>query len=205
MVALLCGVVDLAVIDLWLAPEVLGEKKNASDVVLSISVPQKDAGIAARKPDAGHDAAPAQPVPVDAGHDAAPALPVAVDAAVVVEPPDAAPAPARDFRPEMFDLAFQQDRATIKSYHHEPLERAATLLAQHPQAVAVIEGHADASETKYGVNALIKRRVGKIERYLTDNGIAAERIRTVNRGAAPSANETEARGNRRVRIRVELP
>lgn len=99
-------------------------------------------------------------------------------------------------------MYFSQNRATIKSKHKKLLDRAVALLVQHPTSVAVVEAWADVSETKYGLPFLIKRRLNKVVRYLRKNGVAEDRIRTVNHGVGKSEDVFV---NRRVRLRVEMP
>ena len=101
-------------------------------------------------------------------------------AAPVVVPPPAAPAAAA---PEMLEaIYFDFDKYAIKPEFRDALKRNAEWLQQNPGAKVVVEGNTDERGTYEYNMALGQRRADAAAKYLTDLGIAKDRVGTVSFG-----------------------
>ena len=99
--------------------------------------------------------------------------------APVVVPP-AAPAPAV---PEKLEaIYFDFDKYVIKPEGREAMKRNAEWLQLHPDKKVVVEGNCDERGTNEYNMALGQRRADAGAKYLTDLGIARDRVSTVSYG-----------------------
>lgn len=100
------------------------------------------------------------------------------------------------------EVHFDVGSAELSATARASLDEAADWLARNPQAVIIIEGHADASGTPAVNKKLSERRAEAARAYLADRGVAAEKIQVVAYGAALPAVEGQRteRMNRRVTI-----
>jgi outer membrane protein OmpA-like peptidoglycan-associated protein len=107
---------------------------------------------------------------------------------------------------DLHNIYFQQSKAVILESSFPELERLATILAETPNLNIRVEGHTDNQGKPEGLKQLSEERAAAIKQYLTDKGIASERIETIGHGAAYpiSSNDSEAERakNRRVEIRI---
>lgn len=107
---------------------------------------------------------------------------------------------------ELGGIEFQRGSARIDAGSEAILDRAVEVMREHPQLAVEIAGHTS-SEGEYEDNVdLSKDRAEAVKAYLVDQGVEAERIRTVGYGPdEPIAdNETlEGRArNRRIEFRI---
>jgi peptidoglycan-associated lipoprotein len=96
---------------------------------------------------------------------------------------------------------FDFDSAALSYDAQVTLSRQLAFLQLNPEAVVVIEGHADERGTREYNLALGDRRASAARDYLLAKGIDAARIRTVSYGkerpAMSGSNETSWAKNRR--------
>ncbi len=109
-----------------------------------------------------------------------PPPPPAAPAAPVVVPPPAVAPPAV---PEKLEaIYFDFDKYVIKPEGRDALKRNADWLQQNPDRKIVVEGNCDERGTNEYNMALGQRRADAAAKYLTDLGVAKERIGTVSYG-----------------------
>lgn len=130
-------------------------------------------------------------------------------------PPPPPPAPAAE-EPEMPEVtkkivlrgvtfAFDSDR--LSSDATPILDEAVKVLKDAGDVAVSIEGHTDATGPESYNLGLSQRRAASVSKYLSDNGIDAERLNTTGFGEEkPVASNATREGraqNRRVELRVE--
>ncbi len=96
------------------------------------------------------------------------------------------------------DLQFDTDQSVIKPQYFADLDRIARVLVRHPEATALVEGHADRRRTsRHQHNLRLSRdRAEAVRRYLIAKGVAAHRIRSVGHGYdRPRAPNDPVHGN----------
>ena len=79
-------------------------------------------------------------------------------------------------------VLFMVDQSTLTPQGMATLDGQANWLSQHPDYLAVIEGHADEQGTREYNLALGARRANAVNEYLISKGIAPNRIRTISYG-----------------------
>lgn len=79
-------------------------------------------------------------------------------------------------------VLFAVDQSTISPEAQQVLTQQASWLAQNPSYTAIIEGHADEQGTREYNLALGARRASAVQEYLTSQGVAATRLKTVSYG-----------------------
>lgn len=95
----------------------------------------------------------------------------------------AAPGTSQDFTVNVGDrVFFDTDSSSIRADAQQTLSRQAQWLNQYPQYSIVIEGHADERGTREYNLALGARRASATRDYLTQRGVAANRMRTLSYG-----------------------
>ncbi len=127
----------------------------------------------------------------------------------VVPRSDAAPAPIGSCLPAV-DVLFAHDSARLNPAALDSrIDRLRRWMEEHPEAVMLIEGHADATGRERHNILLSYRRAKVVEEWLGRAGLPGKRmtIRAAGPSAAtePSSEETEGRlaNNRRASVRVE--
>jgi outer membrane protein OmpA-like peptidoglycan-associated protein len=111
----------------------------------------------------------------------------------------------------MFELKinFDYDKAVIKPMYFADLDKIVKVLQRHPEATALIEGHADRLRTsKAGYNRrLSERRAEAVRKYIANKGVAAKRMRAVGYGFdRPKVAHNLTTGtpeNRRVEVYIQ--
>ncbi|WP_439535730.1 OmpA family protein [Methyloversatilis sp.] len=107
------------------------------------------------------------------------------------------------------DISFDVGRADIKSNFRPVLERFAQTLNANPNTEIRIIGHTDSTGSDAVNNPLSVNRAGSTRQYLTDRGVAPNRIVIDGRGArepvADNGSEQGRAQNRRVEIFVAEP
>jgi len=86
-------------------------------------------------------------------------------------------------------LYFAVDSFTLTSTQKKMLDDLAECLRTHAERVVFVEGHTDARGTDAYNIALSEQRAQTVFVYLTEVGIAAERLRVIPKG------ETESKGD----------
>jgi peptidoglycan-associated lipoprotein len=139
----------------------------------------------------------------------APAPPPVVAAPPAPAPPPR-PAPA-EFKsiPELRDVFFDFDKATIRPDTARTLDTNIGWLQSNPAALILIEGHCDERGTNAYNLALGERRARAAQEYLVEHGVAAARITIISYGEErPACNaRTEAcwAQNRRAHFLTKQP
>ena len=93
------------------------------------------------------------------------------------------PGTSRDFSVNVGDLVyFSSDSSDLTPEAHATLQKQSQWLRQYPQFTITIEGHADERGTREYNIALGARRATTVRNFLAQNGVAANRIRTISYG-----------------------
>jgi peptidoglycan-associated lipoprotein len=128
--------------------------------------------------------------------------------------PKAAEAPAErpkqdEFRAvqELTTIGFDFDKSELRPDARDTLTTHAGWLKEHADAAVLIEGHCDERGTSEYNVALGERRANAVRDYLSQNGVASERLSTVSYGKerlACAADTKECHDtNRRAEFRVK--
>ncbi len=157
---------------------------------------------------------PVEPAAVPVAEPVAPAVSVATPAAPVA--PAAAPdtlAMASVVEPmpadSLFELNvyFATDKAHVGDGSRWRLNRIIRLLIKHPEVRLKVVGHTDARASIEHNEALSKRRVENVKRYLIKNGIDPKRLKPGEwksefEPIAPNTTDKKMQLNRRVEVRI---
>lgn len=93
------------------------------------------------------------------------------------------PGTQRDFSVNVGDLVyFSSDSSDLTPEAQSILQKQSQWLRQYPQFTITVEGHADERGTREYNIALGARRATTVRNYLAQNGVAANRIRTISYG-----------------------
>ena len=96
---------------------------------------------------------------------------------------------------------FDFDKYSLKPEGRDQLGKWVAFLKQYPSDQLVIEGHADERGTREYNLALGEKRANSVKEFLTANGVAAARVKTVSYGkerpVALGSNEAAWSQNRR--------
>lgn len=99
------------------------------------------------------------------------------------------------------DIHFEFDKSRLLLEAQDILRHKAKWLMAHPNVSAIIEGHCDERGTNEYNMALGDRRAGSAKAFLTDLGIAPQRLTTISYGEEkpfdPGHNEEAWAKNRR--------
>lgn len=94
-----------------------------------------------------------------------------------------APGTQRDFSVNVGDIVyFSTDSTDLTPEASQTLAKQAQWLRQYPQYTITIEGHADERGTREYNIALGARRATVVRNYLAQNGVDAQRVRTISYG-----------------------
>ena len=95
----------------------------------------------------------------------------------------ATPGTQRDFSQNVGDIVyFSTDSVDLTPEAGQILAKQAQWLQQYPQYAITIEGHADERGTREYNIALGAKRATAVRNYLSQNGISAQRIKTISYG-----------------------
>ncbi len=108
----------------------------------------------------------------------------------------------------MFELNinFDYDKSIIKPVYFDDLDKIVKVLKRHPEATALIEGHADRLRTSKAAynRRLSERRAEAVRQYIAAKGVGANRMRAVGYGfdrpKAAQNLDTGTPANRRVEV-----
>ncbi len=96
---------------------------------------------------------------------------------------------------------FDFDKSSLRADAKATLAKQAAWLKQYPNYSLTIEGHADERGTREYNLALGEKRANSVKEFLTANGVAAARVKTVSYGkerpVALGSNEAAWSQNRR--------
>ena len=199
-ICLSLGLVDLAVLDLWLAPAAFAPTEPPGAMPgspwPSASSTREDRSRATTKREK------VEPAP-------APTAPPAPPAAPPVEAPPSPPAPTpQPSAAGKTTIYFGTGQSTLSPEATEALRREAAKLLATPQMLIIIEGHADQRGEADRNNQLSLLRAGTVAAFLKEQGLEAGRIRVRGLGSArpvDQRNTPEAWArNRRVDVRTRM-
>jgi peptidoglycan-associated lipoprotein len=105
---------------------------------------------------------------------------VTVNAKVVRMTPQ--PSDADLFAKNMKDVQFDYDKADIRADQAPAAQGDASFLAQHPSIQVVVEGHCDDRGSEEYNLALGTSRAESLKRNLLQQGVSADRIKTISYG-----------------------
>lgn len=101
-------------------------------------------------------------------------------------------------------MSFDTDSAVIKPSFRGPLDSVAQTLTQHPELAANVVGHTDSTGNPNYNMTLSQKRAQSVASYLTDRGVARNRLSAEGRGqtqpVADNGTEAGRAQNRRVEI-----
>lgn len=107
------------------------------------------------------------------------------------------------------DVLFTTGSAELQSGAGDRLNKLISFLNEYPERLVLIEGHTDSMGTSEYNQGLSQRRSESVKYYLTQQGIATQRLSTSGMGEdQPIATNDSAAGrlqNRRVEIIIENP
>jgi outer membrane protein OmpA-like peptidoglycan-associated protein len=107
------------------------------------------------------------------------------------------------------DVLFTTGSAELQSGASDRLNKLINFLNEYPERLVLIEGHTDSMGTSEYNQGLSQRRSESVKYYLTQQGIATQRLSTSGMGEdQPIATNDSAAGrlqNRRVEIIIENP
>jgi len=93
------------------------------------------------------------------------------------------PGSLMDFQQNVGDqVFFDYDASTLDQTDRDTLGRQAAWLAQYPNVVLTVEGHADERGTREYNLALGARRAAAVREYLVSLGVSAARLETISYG-----------------------
>ncbi|MFZ1807359.1 MAG: OmpA family protein [Cyclobacteriaceae bacterium] len=102
------------------------------------------------------------------------------------------------------NIFFDFDQTTLKSESFPELNRIVSLMNDKPTLEVEISGHADATGPEAYNLGLSERRAKSVVRYLTDKGVAKERVKVSFFGEAKPVESNETKEGRRKNRRVEF-
>lgn len=120
---------------------------------------------------------------------------------VAAAPAPAAPPPPAPLKTINLAIQFDFDKATVKPVYHGRIQEVADFMKEHPDTIALIEGHTcNIGSEAYNMN-LSFRRANSVKNYLIENfGIDAARLDTRGYGVTrPTASNGTAEGRRQNR------
>ncbi len=132
---------------------------------------------------------------------AAPVAPPTPPPAPVVAPQAPAP-PVKTYTFE--DVHFDFDRYTLRTEAQRVLEQALAAMKENPTLRLTVEGHTCSIGTSEYNLALGERRSNAVRDYLTQNGIAADRLTSVSFGEERPKHDNGREETRRLNRRAAL-
>jgi len=132
---------------------------------------------------------------------AAPVAPPAPAPPPVVAPPAPAP-PVKTYTFE--DVHFDFDRYSLRTEAQRVLEQALAAMKENPGLRLTVEGHTCSIGTAEYNMALGERRSNSVREYLTQNGIAADRLTSVSFGEERPKHDNSREETRRLNRRAAL-
>ena len=116
--------------------------------------------------------------------------------------PVVAPAPANEV--VSFNLNFGFDKYQITDEMIPVLEQAKMILEEDTTATYEISGHTDATGTEAYNQGLSERRANSVMKWLTDNGIGADRLEAKGYGELAPKYDNSTKEGRKLNRRVEI-
>lgn len=103
------------------------------------------------------------------------------------------------------NIFFDFDKSELKEASFPELKRVIELMTENPEMRISVEGHTDNIGTEEYNIGLSHRRADAVVKYLTDNGISADRLETKGWGKSkPIVSNDDEIGGRAINRRVEF-
>ena len=102
------------------------------------------------------------------------------------------------------DVHFDFDRYTLRAEAQRVLEQALAAMKENPSLRLTLEGHTCSIGTAEYNLALGERRSNAVRDYLVQNGIAADRLRSVSFGEERPKHDNSKEETRRLNRRAAL-
>ncbi|MBC7607750.1 MAG: OmpA family protein [Burkholderiales bacterium] len=103
-------------------------------------------------------------------------------------------------------ILFNSGKATFQQQTYPVLQSIVAILKEYPSSRFSIEGHTDSDGKDAANQKLSEDRAGAVRNYLTENGIAAERLSSVGFGEAKPIDTNKTKkgkaNNRRVEVKL---
>lgn len=100
------------------------------------------------------------------------------------------------------DVCFAYNSSQLLAGGQQEIARVAGVLNQYPQTTIRVEGHTDSKGSEEYNQKLSEQRAQSVANALIQQGVAAQRIRTVGYGESQPISSDDA-ANRRVKIVIE--
>lgn len=107
-------------------------------------------------------------------------------------------------RAVLYGIRFDSDSATIKADSEQTLRLVADVLKKDPALRLTIEGHTDSSNSDAYNVQLSQKRAEAVQRWLVQQGIAANRLSAKGHGEAVAVSDNATPQGRALNRRVEL-
>ncbi len=101
-------------------------------------------------------------------------------------------------------VAFNSGSATLKTESYESLKAVAKLLADNPEVKLALSGYTDNTGNADNNLKLSRQRAAAVKTYLTEQGIAEERITSEGYGIANPIADNDTAEGRAINRRVEM-
>ncbi len=125
-----------------------------------------------------------------------------------VEPPKAKPpveapkpVPSRT-KPVLNNVLFDFDKAVLKAEGKAETDKVITWMKDNAKDVLTIEGHTCTIGSEQYNMGLGQRRSDSVKKYMVDNGVAADRIKTQSYGETKPAVPNDTPANRKLNRRA---
>ncbi|MEM6296433.1 MAG: OmpA family protein [Myxococcota bacterium] len=120
--------------------------------------------------------------------------------------PDELPPEIKEFEGAIEGIEFDFGKATIRSTSTSVLDKAVAVMTEYEDVRVKIVGHTDNVGDPEANKTLSQERADAVKKYLTDAGIAADRVETEGRGDADprDTNDTDEGRARNRRIEFEI-
>jgi len=103
-----------------------------------------------------------------------------------------------------FNLLFDFDKSNIKDEMIPVLEEVKEILNNDKDTEFVLSGHTDSIGTETYNQGLSERRAASVQKWLTDNGVAASQLEAVGYGETRPKYNNDTKEGRKLNRRVEL-
>lgn len=107
------------------------------------------------------------------------------------------------------NITFAHDSTNINSSFYNTLNKLAATMVEYNQTTVNVAGHTDSTGNSSYNQGLSQRRAQAVANYLVQQGVSANRIRTMGYGETQpiASNNTESgrQQNRRVEIQINTP
>ena len=109
-----------------------------------------------------------------------------------------------DGKVDLYGIYFDTDKATLKAESEGTLQQVLALLKGKPELRLEIGGHTDSQASDTHNLDLSRRRAQSVVKWLTDKGLAANRLQAEGFGESRPVADNETPAGRALNRRVEI-